>query len=145
MQAFRRNVAHTLRVVFRSMDEKSKREFLNWLLAVREIRSTPGLSYREKESRLQELQCSETVLRTMKAILDASVNQAPAQNQQIIRTSLTGLGLAASLMRMPQLSMAQLLFSQALPKFLLTPQFEVIAAALERELQEVLKELNSAL
>lgn len=143
MEAFRRKAAQTLRSAFKSMDDSSKHEFLQWLTAVREIKATNGLSYQEKESRLHALGSSDTVLRTLKAVLDAAVEQAPAGNQQILRTSLSGIGISVSLMRLPQVPLALMLLRQALPKFLLTPQFDVVASFLEKELQEILKELKA--
>lgn len=141
LDAFRLKCAQTLKQAFRSMDEKSKLEFLAWLNAVRDIRAS-GLSYRERERQLSELRNTEAVLRTMKAVLDAAVGTAPAPEQQIIRTSLAGIGFAVSMMRSPHIPMALMLFSQALPKFLLTPQFDLIADFLEKELERNLKEIQ---
>jgi hypothetical protein len=143
MDAFRLKAAQTVRTAFRSMDEKSKRELLTWISAVREIKATPGFNYREKESRLHDLGSSATVLKTIKAVLDSAVEQAAPTNQQIIRKGLSGIAISASLMKLPQIPIAMLYFSQALPKFLLTPQFEIVASVLEKELLENLKELQS--
>lgn len=144
LDAFRLRLAQSLRQAFRSMDDSSKRDFLAWLGAVREIRARNDLRYSEKEAALFELKSSETVFQTMKAVLNSAVAGAPAANQQILRTGLSGIGLTTSLMKSPHLSMASALFGQALPKFLLTPQFEVVAAALEKELQEIFKELENS-
>ncbi len=142
LEAFRRKAAQTLRTAFRSMDEKSKREFLAWISSVRSIRNA-DLNYREKEKQISELKNTETALRTLKAVLDAAVGKAPEQEQKIIKTSLSGIGIATSLMNWRLPPVAMLLVGQALPKFLLTPQFEVVATFLEQELQQLMKELEA--
>lgn len=142
LEAFRKKAAQTLRIAFRSMDEKSKLEFLAWISAVREIRNL-DLSYREKEVRISQLPNTETALQTLKAVLDAAIQSAPEPEQKGIRTSLAGIGTATSLLGWKVPSGALMLVGQALPKFLLTPQFEVVAAFLEKELERLMKELNS--
>jgi hypothetical protein len=142
-EAFRLKSAQTLKQAFRSMDEISKQEFLAWLTAVRAIRNDSSLSYREKEAQISSLRNTETAFRTLKAVMDAAIDTAPEQNQKIIRTSLSGIAVASSLMKTPAyLPMAMILFGQALPKFLLTPQFEVVASFLEKELEQELKQLS---
>ena len=142
MDAFRRKAAQKLRMAFRSQDEKSKKEFLAWLSNVRSIRNS-DLNYREKEAQLARLPNTETVMKTLKAVLDAAVNATPEQEQKILKTSLGGIALVTSMMswRIPPIAM--LAVSQALPKFLLTPQFEIVADFLEQELKQMLKELQS--
>lgn len=142
LEAFRRKAAQTLRTAFRSMDEKSKKEFRAWLSSVRAIRNS-DLSYRDKEKQMSELPNTATALQTLKAVLEAAVGAAPEQEQKIIKTSLTGIGVATSLMNWRLPPMAMILVGQALPKFLLTPQFEVVATFLEQELQQLMKELES--
>lgn len=142
LDAFRRKAAQTLRTAFRSMDEKSKKDFLAWISEVRSIRNSDD-NYREKEMRISKLRNTEMALQTMKAVLDSAVGATPEQEQKIIKTSLTGIGVATSLMNWRVPPMAMLLVGQALPKFFLTPQFEVVATFLEQELQQLMKELQS--
>lgn len=141
LEAFRLKAAKTLRTAFRSMDDKSKKEFLAWIAAVRTIRQSDQ-SYREKEKQLAALPNTETSFRTLKAVLDAAVGAAPEQDQKIIKGSLTGIGLATSMMNWKLPPMAMFLVGQALPKFMLTPQFEIVATFLEQELQKLMKELD---
>lgn len=142
MEAFRRKAAQTLRTAFRSMDEKSRLEFLAWISAVRSIRNT-DLSYREKEIQISQLPNAEAALKTLKAVLDAAILAAPEPEQKGLRTGLAGVGATLSLMgwRVPPSALG--LIDQALPKFLLTPQFEVVATFLEKELERLMKELNA--
>ncbi len=141
LESFRRKAAQTLRTSFRSLDEKSKRDFLAWISSVRSIRNA-DLSYREKETRIAQLRNTEMVMQTLKAILDAAVRNTPEQEQKMIKTSLTGIGVATSLLKWQVPPLALLAVGQALPKFFLTPQFEIVASFLEKELQEMLKELQ---
>lgn len=142
LEAFRRKAAQTLRTAFRSMDEKSKREFLAWISSVRAIRNS-DLRYQEKEAQLSALPNTETAMKTLKAVLDAAIGNAPQEEQKVLRTSFAGIGIATSLMNWRIPPMAMLLVGQALPKFLLTPHFEIVATFLEQELQQLMKELQS--
>lgn len=141
-ETFRLKMAQTVRASFRSMDEKSKHEFLAWIAAVRSIRNT-DLSYQEKENRLSQLPNAERALQTLKAMMDAAVRNTPEQDQNGIKTSLTGIRMSVALMKWKIPPTAMALVDQALPKFLLAPQFETVASFLEQELREVMKELGS--
>jgi hypothetical protein len=143
MDAFRRRAALKLRSAFRSQDEKSKIEFLNWLKEVRSIRNS-DLNYQDKEAKLARLPNTETVMKTLKAVLDAAVNAEPENEKRILKTSLSGIGMVTSMMNWKIPALATIAIHQALPKFLLTPHFEIVATFLEEELRQMLKELPSS-
>lgn len=142
-EAFKAKSAATLRQALRSMDAQAKRELLQWIQAVRQIRNNPGIGFQEKVIHLSNLPTSETAMIVVKAMLDAAIQNAPAQNQNIIRTGLSGIGMATNLMKMRINPIAFIVLSKAIPGMLISPQFEPFAQLLEKELLQIMKELNS--
>lgn len=126
--------SESLKTVFSEIDDHTKSEIRQWISSVKAIKNDVSLTDSEKESKLGEIKTNETVLKTLKSVMDVLVNKVPIENKSLLKTGLTGIGLAASVLNFEVSGIALLVLHKALPKFIMTSKFDDLALIIENEL-----------
>jgi hypothetical protein len=122
------------REVCKKLDPQKKDEVLSWLDKVHKIRDDSALSSSEKEKQIESLPTTDVVLNFLKAVVDVLVNEAPVENKGLLKTGLSGVAAASSMMSFGMDGVALMIFKKALPKLLLQPQFSILSQFIQQEL-----------
>lgn len=122
------------REVCKKLDPQKKDEVLSWLDKVHKIRDNSALSSSEKEKQIESLPTTDVVLNFLKAVVDVLVNEAPVENKGLLKTGLSGVAAASSMMSFGMDGVALMIFKKALPKLLLQPQFSILSQFIQQEL-----------
>jgi ribonuclease D len=123
-----------LKEVYSCTDAQSKADIKNWMSAVNSIKANPETNATEKESLLLQIKTKDTVITFLKSVLDVLIAKAPVENKGLLQTGVKGLGMASSLMGFQFSGIAMAIFEKAVPKLVMTSQFDQISTLIEKEI-----------
>lgn len=121
--------------ILSSMSPAAKTEIISWLKSVQSVKEDENLSRKEKEQKLDRLRPSGAVLTFFDSVIDVLISKVPIQNKTLLRTGVTGVSIAASFMNFRKAGIILLVLQQALPRFVLSRQFDDISDYLVKELK----------
>ncbi|MBC7421162.1 MAG: hypothetical protein H7328_10575 [Bdellovibrio sp.] len=117
------------------IDDHSKVELTDWLLAVQQIKANSKLSKKEKEVQLVKIKPSEAVVSFFNSLIDLLILKIPVDNKNLLKTGFSGVGFVASFMNFRKTGIILLILHKALPKFILTNQFDDLSGFLTEQLK----------
>ena len=122
----------SLRTTLQSIDDPTKQEVHQWINEIRKIKNDENLSPSEKESKISMVPTSETIINFLSSLLGVLTNKFPVP-KSLLKIGLAGAAMAA-VARYRFGAVALMVLGAAMPKFILTKQFDEFAAFIEREL-----------
>lgn len=123
----------SLRKLIQGLNDETKAEIHEWINQIEKIKAS-DLTDEEKESQLKKVETSTTVLAFIKVVVDGLADKSSIKRKGLLKAGLTGFGIAFSLLNIELSGAALLLINKALPKFMLSDQFNDFSDFVRREL-----------
>lgn len=138
LKSFFTHQADPLKTLIHHLTDQEKVELGKWLDNIDTIKNDSAMSSSDKAKKLNELPTSDMILLFFQKFLDLILSKIPFDNKDIIKTGLATLGLLVSA-KNPRLagisSIALIAFRTALPRMVLSEQFNKISDFLKAELK----------
>lgn len=125
--------------VFNSVDSETKQDIRIWIQSIQEIKNNHELSASDKRQKISQVKTSDTFLKFLNSLLDVLVNKIPFENKKLLKTGISGVGIASTFIRFEFSAITLLVVRAALPQFILSDKFDEFLSFLESQLNEPAK------
>ena len=116
--------------LLRALPDDDRAALRSWAERARDIRADETTSRNEKEKRIMALDTNATLLRTLRGLLDALAERAPAGQRKLVKNGLTVAAVATATLNFEFAGLALIAIRAALPTFVLSEAGEKFCANL---------------